>query len=1016
MNIEGFEVDQKLWKALRDGQKKSIAMALSYLHKPKIAKSCLLSLPTGAGKTGVITVIAHISKQLRVLVVSHRSAVRDQLYREINGLFFRKILDKTPIKLKNVYEFSGSPLTKGIHVTTFQKLSRLPQEILEDVKNSIDLLIIDEGHSEPSPIWSQVARGLSARKIVVTATPYRNDLFAFDINPEFSEIYTFHEATKKRDLVSPIFEKINQSDLTSTIIDKFNEIPNAKCIIKCKNFDEIERYSSLLSKSFKTLSIHHSYTGKITDDKRASVPSDLGKSDWKIIIHQHKLDEGVDIPQARILILTYSVGSGRELVQAVGRVVRKFENLPSYVLEYHGTSNHQMWENYIDFDTYLASPDKRAAFLMSLDTTALLGRYLDAFPDVSYFESSFRRKFDLQSFDAEKSLKIPLASVCFLRKSNGFNLAAATDRIMWDSTRAGELVSVRYNQHNMNIVLAVCFRNSRFLDEQLFFEPSLEVMILREFDSFIAVFDSRSRNLAGNQDYKFGTAIDVNALFTLAAREDKTRTKEAHASAISTSSRRPERTSISGSNLEDVGINQGNSSYALSTIKVDNVNLDGDRKSSYYLSVGSGRVADQMKRNFSLESFDNWLQEIAQIIQTPTTNKSTLLGSYAKPIKYIPSTPPISAILDLSKFHGFLDIQYNNNTVTIENNFVYSQYDNGFRFIEADPNLKFELNFDSEGKATLSCNTKIHYTISENNRSSLAPQGDFVDLANESPLKVLYENGTSYFDGNFYQISLPSENGFDLEQSKLGSVIIEIKELQAKDLTEKKEKCVTTDEFDKKSIFFLIDQLKSASNPKAIIADHGPFLPYIANLDTLLCSDMDTEPADFILSSPDKLVFAHVKCGKSINRPESSAGALAEVGSQAIKNIELLTSSNKNLKPGNWSIMPKPWPSPGANPALAERIRLVNRDRFLNPVRSEKTRISMLDAIWDTISQRRASPSVSKEIWLVVGNAFSRDHFKNQMAKGKNAASESLQAYQLIDSWQSATANNDVALKIFVSP
>ncbi|TDA44923.1 DEAD/DEAH box helicase [Burkholderia pyrrocinia] len=1016
MDIDGFEVDQKLWKALRDGQKKSISRALAYLSQPKIAKSCLLSLPTGAGKTGVITVISHISRQRRVLVVSHRSAVRDQLFREISGAFFDKILKKTPMQLKDVYEFSGSPLTKGIHVTTFQKLSRLSPEILDKVKSSVDLIIIDEGHSEPSPIWSQVARGLNAKKIVVTATPYRNDLFAFDINSDFSEIYTFHEAAKKHDLVRPIFEQVKFPDLSSRVHEIFKEIPDAKCIIKCKNFEEIEKYSDIFSKSFKTLSIHQNYVGQSTNDKRASVPLDLGKSDWKIIVHQHKLDEGVDIPQARILILTYPVGSGRELVQAVGRVVRKFESLPSYVLEYPETSNHQMWENYIDFDTYLASPDKRAAFLMSLDTTALLRRYLDAFPDVSYFESSFRRKFDLQSFDVKKSLKIPLASVCFLRKSTGFSLAATTDRIMWDATRAGELVSVRYNQHDMNVVLAVCFRNSRFLDEQLFFEPSLEVMILREFDSFVAVFDSRSRNLAGNQDYKFGVAIDVNALLTLAAREHATRTKEAHAAAISTSSRRPERTSISGRNLEDVGLNQGNSSYALSTIKVDNLNSNGDRKSSYYLSVGSGRVADQMKRNFSLENFNNWLKEISQVIQSPSTNKSTLLGSYAKPIKYIPNTPPISAILDLSEFQAPLEIQYDGKTATIQNNFIYAQYNHGFRFIEADPRLKFELSFDDEEQAILSSATKIQYSSPADPHLISDYQGDFVNLLNDAPLKLLYEDGTSYFNGNFYQISLPSEIGFDLDQSNLGSTIIKIDELQKKGLTEKKEKSVAIDEFDKNSIFFLIDQLKSICNSKATIVDHGPFFPYIANLDTLLCSDMDTEPADFILSSPDKLVFAHVKCGASTDRPQSSAGALAEVGGQAIKNIEVLTSKDKNLKPGNWPIMPKSWPRTGANPALAERIRVVDRARFQNPGHTEKPRIEKLKEVWDTISQRRASPSVSKEIWMVVGNAFSREHFRTQMAKGKNATSESLQAYQLIDSWQSTTSNNDVTLKIFVSP
>lgn len=90
MKIKGFEIDQHLWGALREGQKSSITTALSYLRKAKETKSCLLSMPTGAGKTGVITVISHFSSQRRVLVVSHRRAVREQLFDEINKKFFQK--------------------------------------------------------------------------------------------------------------------------------------------------------------------------------------------------------------------------------------------------------------------------------------------------------------------------------------------------------------------------------------------------------------------------------------------------------------------------------------------------------------------------------------------------------------------------------------------------------------------------------------------------------------------------------------------------------------------------------------------------------------------------------------------------------------------------------------------------------------------------------------------------------------------------------------------------------------
>jgi hypothetical protein len=140
------------------------------------------------------------------------------------------------------------------------------------------------------------------------------------------------------------------------------------------------------------------------------------------------------------------------------------------------------------------------------------------------------------------------------------------------------------------------------------------------------------------------------------------------------------------------------------------------------------------------------------------------------------------------------------------------------------------------------------------------------------------------------------------------------------------------------------------------------------------------------------------------------------VGGQAIKNLEILTTMQRDLKPGNWSIMPSRWPKPASAPALYERIRLVDGKRFVNVGRTKAAREKKLVDIWDTIAERRAAPNVGKEIWMIVGNAFSRKHFESQLRKGRAAASESLQAFQLIDSWQSATTGNDVALKIFVSP
>ena len=85
------EIPESIASMLRDCQNDSINTISNYLDKPSEG-ACLISLPTGSGKSGVICCVAHYSKIDKVLVVSHRRAVCNQLYRQLKGGFFEKIL------------------------------------------------------------------------------------------------------------------------------------------------------------------------------------------------------------------------------------------------------------------------------------------------------------------------------------------------------------------------------------------------------------------------------------------------------------------------------------------------------------------------------------------------------------------------------------------------------------------------------------------------------------------------------------------------------------------------------------------------------------------------------------------------------------------------------------------------------------------------------------------------------------------------------------------------------------
>lgn len=1016
MKISGFSINDVLWQNLRSCQQESVQTALTYLRTPleDDAKSCLISLPTGAGKSGVISVLSHKARQKKTLVLCHRRAVCDQLFTEISGKFFSERAEGQQIPLKKVFSDVDDTTANGIYVSTFQKLQTFTSAQLTELKQNIDLIIIDEGHAEPSPVWSTLVRGMGAHKIVITATPYRNDLFQFDISADASFIYTFEKALEDGVLKEPGFEVISPQQLSTSIRAFLNEHPATKCIIKCNKFSDIEIYYEQLNNHFNLLAIHEQFSGDQRENVKSTVPANLKNSAYEVIIHQRKLDEGVDIPQAKLLVLTYPVNSGRELVQTIGRVVRIFGDIEPKVIELANNSNEQMWRNYRRFDTSLNSPAAVKKFIASLDANKLIELYLDAFPDASYYGNRFLAKFDLNSFAPENSLNIPTASICFLKSMDGFSTELLSDMLYWRCNNGGELAKQFVTRFGIHIVVSVAFNRSKFLKDQFFFEPSLEITLFKALSNgVVAIFDSRGRRFNKDKELKLDSAVSQDKLFQILSLGEKTATKEASSRSISTARKRPESIVVKGQNLDQMADQQANASYRLSTARLDIYDRLDTKSGSFYIGVDSGRISDQKESSFSLYDLNEWFQTMDSVLSGNVGVNNILINSFAKPIAVDTRLNVESVIFDLSECQSPVTISINGNIYSLDNDFLYRTYDDGFLLVPGveESRVKIELTADEPYLKLI-----VGETILYCSGIGLQSDEDIQDFLVEHLHKVLLEKGVGYAQEKFYQITLPVENAFDFANSNLANVVIGLPELQRAGLNEKGILNgiyqVTNQEFSPNSVFVLLDKLKANSLPDPTRAQLGPFASYIPSADIVLNTDMGTEPADFILSSKNKLVYVHVKCGSTV-APQSSAGALAEVGSQAIKNIEMLISGNSLLRPGNWNRLSTAWPAVGAAQQMYERIRLFNGQRF--EAENPQAREEKLQEVWDVIAQRRQSSAVRKEIWIVAANSFSVDHFSEQLALGANASSETLQAFQLITSWISTAHANDIDLKIFVS-
>src|SRR5262245_39672199 len=182
--------------SLWEHQRKAVAVVLKYLaafRTGKTSGAALVHMPTGTGKTGVIATLARCVPNLAgVLVVAPRVALRDQLCRDISGRFFQR-LERKPVKIpKNVVgladnDVSDKNLSELVVVTTIQKLDSMKKrgaDLYRRLQTDTSLLVFDEGHYEPAPVWREVVRGIASPRVIFTATPYRNDLKLFDVDTD----------------------------------------------------------------------------------------------------------------------------------------------------------------------------------------------------------------------------------------------------------------------------------------------------------------------------------------------------------------------------------------------------------------------------------------------------------------------------------------------------------------------------------------------------------------------------------------------------------------------------------------------------------------------------------------------------------------------------------------------------------------------------------------------------------------------------------------------------------------
>jgi len=303
--------------------------------------SGVLVLPCGAGKTIVGLYVMSLLKRATLILVTNITAARQ---------WKREILDKTSVDENDVGEYSGEskeirPITLATYqILTYRRDRHGPFEHFDIFnRENWGLIIYDEVHLLPAPVFKFTAEIQARRRLGLTATLIREDgheedVFSligpkkFDVPWKDLERQGWIAAARcveiRVDL--PYSEKLRYLSLPSRrqirlAYENPFKIPVAREIIERHRGDQILIIGQYLSQiaefaaEFKAPII----TGATPNAERDRLYEKFRRGHIKMLILSKVGNFAVDLPDANVAIqISGSFGSRQEEAQRLGRILR----------------------------------------------------------------------------------------------------------------------------------------------------------------------------------------------------------------------------------------------------------------------------------------------------------------------------------------------------------------------------------------------------------------------------------------------------------------------------------------------------------------------------------------------------------------------------------------------------------------------------------------------------------------------------------------------------------------------
>lgn len=1097
----------------RPYQRAAIQMARRYregFDKNGAAGAALVCHPTGTGKTAVIAGLAQGSPEIgNVLILTNREAVRDQLARELSGnLFMQKfklgqrielpkstyvvtesrLLEETARRLHNatqrifvdeLKDFAETQFARivqdptapfidelaknrSVLVMTVQMLVGLDkaEEAYKTLARNIDLVLFDEGHYEPAAKYSEAVRGLKRPVVLLSATPFRNDLKPFQISAENIHIYKFAQAVTDgyvREVnVVPRPPHLEEGSFCRDVIkyckDQFGS-ERAKwprVIVHCDDRASIVRLGeAFVAEGFAddVVGIHDRFFSSDDDHQswqHRSVPPPA-TTDKLIWIHQYKLMEGIDDHRFRLLAFFDPLKNVRSVVQQIGRVIRVGPSddkaLKAIVLDHFKGRIAQYWALYRAYDAS-TSPE----YLTKTMSRFYLDKFAEAHPEIDYIDRKFRERLDL------RKIKAPADEILFDRRVTlkQIDPSANLDTFAEMLEEALTIDDQEFKRYAFGerVALYVCAKvtSPDFLNTLFFAEARHSARMLMLLPKYNLLAIATTGSSGGIEGLNHLDPVHPSKLERLLMPGAIGRVTAISSQNTNLGSRVVRRRTISAPSIAlippildehghvvsmvtgyngtvprvvdeidyqeaiDADMNVVASAPKAAIVRTGAISNDIIRR---YIGVASGRVSEHGTQ-LRLNAFETWVKSLAEQMTTgkryadvydrfATLSSETVSNGAAK-----------NLLLDLSDFEDRYRTQHGEplrgDDLCVDRvGPVTGNVDKptaAFNVTLNDVTYPIDVVFNSASQRYRLESNALDNAYIGNSQGAL-PLGRA--LNETQAFNVIPEDlNVIYVHGRFYAPGLKFGHRFRDQSFFVGHCLYP--STTFKSIASEKGFKVANggNDFDPDSLFALIDGWKTGFDTAGLSLSPewiNQFAPEaVAFKPTLcICDDTSKESADFIFADTAnrRVVLIHAKASSSFR--EFSASAVQEVCAQAQKNTALFSTYSLR-KPGNFSLWHRPHKFRGDNKTNLEvnyRIRL--------PVGRKPT-----DA-WRSLSDLLHNPLTNREIWLVLGNMLSATSFHQNLRKTEPKP-ETLQLNHLLQTTIAAASSVGAKTRIFCAP